>query len=217
MNKRVSVQKSKFCLTDQEQDAISRYGFEGDLLSPEVQKIFEEMVRRHPQYTRVDLAPDLTSDQPSKPYDPVMDWAQELQEPSRKPPERLGKRPPIFDRLYFEYTPDKPLDQLAIMIMCHRITCHESPTAPFKVTLRQPNPNLEAIPGIIRRPRVLGGFDYKIDLSKVSCTVDEHGLKVGRELISLGLINKARLGWKEWRTSSPSQELLREVVRRWRR
>ena len=132
---------------------------------------------------------------------------------------------PFFETRYFEFRPYQPgqteaqmVHQLAIMSMGHT----HGVTVPFKVTLSQPIPRLEAITGIVRSRRLFGGFDYRIDLSQVSCTVSENGLTVGDQTIPLVMINKARLGWKamggdQWtrdNSQASSQELMTSVIAR---
>ena len=139
----------------------------------------------------------------------------------------------VFNTRYFEFRPQTEpttadrVHRLAIMSMGHKPEGHwdggqwvNHVTVPFKVTLSQPIPRLEAITGIVRSRRLFGGFDYRIDLSKVSCTVSENGLTVGDQTIPLVMINKVRLGWKamggdQWtrdNSQASSQELMTSVI-----
>ena len=70
---------------------------------------------------------------------------------------------------------------------------HKITGSPFKVTLRQRDPRLEGITGIVPSRRLSRGVDYRIDTSQIPCTVAENGLKVGNESIPLAMIIKVKL------------------------
>ena len=73
---------------------------------------------------------------------------------------------------------------------------HKITGSPFKVTLRQRDPRLEGITGIVPSKRRLSrGVDYRINTSQIPCTVAENGLKVGNESIPLAMIIKVKLAW----------------------
>ena len=71
---------------------------------------------------------------------------------------------------------------------------HKITGSQFKVTLRQRDPRLEVITGIVRSRRLLSrGVDYRIGLYRIPCMVAENGLKVGNESIPLAMIIKVKL------------------------